>query len=86
MQQLAGRFELFYYSKPNSSQEVDFLIQRGMEVIPLEVKAEKNVKAKSLKQFVLENASRQAYRLSMNEYRQEDWLTNLPLYAVEHLQ
>lgn len=86
MQQLAGCFELFYYSKPNSSQEVDFLIQRGMEVIPLEVKAEQNVKAKSLKQFVLENASRHAYRLSMNEYRQEDWLTNLPLYAVEHLK
>ncbi|MGN0222215.1 MAG: hypothetical protein ACI4BA_08900 [Prevotella sp.] len=62
-----------------------FLIQCGMEVIPLEVKAGQNVKAKSLKQFVAENASRRAYRLSMNEYRQEDWLTNLPLYAVEHL-
>ncbi|MGM9703475.1 MAG: ATP-binding protein [Prevotella sp.] len=85
MQQLVGRIELFYYSKPNSSQEIDFLCQSGMDVIPIEVKAEVSVKAKSLRQFVIENSSRQAYRLSMNDYREEDWLTNLPLYAVERL-
>lgn len=71
LQQLVGDVELFYYAKPNSRQEVDFLIQSGMDVIPIEVKAEVNIKAKSLKQFVTENASRHAYRLSMNDFRQE---------------
>ena len=85
LQQMVGKFDLFYYSKPNSTQEVDFLIQLGADVIPIEVKAEVNVKAKSLRQFVLDNATRRAYRLSMNDYRQEEWLTNIPLYAVEHL-
>ena len=85
LQQLVGDVELFYYAKPNSKQEVDFLIQSGMDVIPIEVKAEVNIKAKSLKQFVTENASRHAYRLSMNDFRQESWLTNLPLYAAERI-
>ncbi|MGN0257632.1 MAG: hypothetical protein ACI4CA_04585, partial [Bacteroides sp.] len=38
-----------------------------------------------LKQFLTENASRHAYRLSMNDFRQESWLTNLPLYAAERI-
>ena len=85
MQQLTGGLELFYFSKPNSSQEIDFLIQSGMDILPIEVKAEVSVKAKSLKQFVIENSPRHAYRLSMNDYKQEEWMTNIPLYAVEHL-
>ena len=85
MQQLVGEVQLFYYSKPNSSQEVDFIIQSGMEILPVEVKAEVNIKSKSLKQFVTENSPRQAFRLSMNDYRQETWLTNIPLFATEHL-
>lgn len=62
MQQLVGEVQLFYYSKPNSSQEVDFIIRSGMEILPVEVKAEVNVKSKSLKQFVTENSPRQAFR------------------------
>lgn len=62
MQQLVGEVQLFYYSKPNSSQEVDCIIRSGMEILPVEVKAEVNVKSKSLKQFVTENSPRQAFR------------------------
>ena len=54
-------------------------------VIPLEVKAETNVKAKSLRQFVLENNPALAYRISMNDYQVDTWLVNLPLYAVNTL-
>lgn len=86
MQQLTGKMELFYFSKPNSNQEIDFLIQSGMDILPIEVKAEVNVKAKSLKQFFIENSPRHAYRLSMNDYKREEWMTNVPLYAAEHLQ
>ena len=44
-----------------------------------------NLKAKSLRQFVADNRSKKAYRISMNDYQQEDWVTNLPLYAVNGL-
>lgn len=81
-QQLSANCDLYYYSKPNSQQEIDFLIQEGMDIVPIEVKAEVNVKAKSLRQFVKENNSRKAYRISMNDYSVEDWLTNIPLYAI----
>lgn len=81
-QQLSANRDLYYYSKPNSQQEIDFLIQEGTDIVPIEVKAEVNVKAKSLRQFVKENNSRKAYRISMNDYSVEDWLTNIPLYAI----
>ncbi|MDE6826654.1 MAG: ATP-binding protein [Paramuribaculum sp.] len=85
LQQLTIRHEPFYYSKANSRQEIDFLIQKNGEVIPIEVKAEENLRAKSLHMFVDEFASQKAYRISMSDYRDEGWLTNLPLYAVDRL-
>ena len=68
-------------------QKIDFLLQdEEDEIVPLEVKAETNVKAKSLRQFVADNRSKKAYRISMNDYQQEDWVTNVPLYAVNGLE
>lgn len=81
-QQLSASHDLYYYSKPNSQQEIDFLIQEGMNIVPIEVKAEVNVKAKSLRQFVKENQSCKAYRISMNNYSVQDWLTDIPLYSL----
>lgn len=49
----------------------------------LEVKAETNVRAKSLRQFVADNQSPKAFRISMNDYKEEEWVTNVPLYAVD---
>ena len=86
LQQLILRYEPYYYAKTNSTQEIDFLLQdEEDEIVPLEVKAEKNVKAKSLRQFVADHQSKKAYRISMNDYQQEDWVTNVPLYAVNAL-
>lgn len=82
LQQLKLKHEPFYWSKPNARQEIDFLIQRNDGIIPIEVKAEENVKAKSLRQFVRENTTGKAYRTSMSDFREEEWMTNLPLYAV----
>ena len=50
--------------------------------MPIEVKAEENLKAKSLRQFVLDNHPDTAYRTSMSDYRQEEWMINMPLYCV----
>lgn len=83
LQQLLLKYTPYYYSKPNSQQEVDFLIESSGRVIPIEVKAEENLKAKSLRQFVDDNKSDLAYRISMSSYRKEEWLTNIPLYSVQ---
>lgn len=86
MQQLVPYTRLYYYSKPKSTLEIDFLIQDDADrVVPIEVKAETNVRAKSLRQFVADNLSPRAFRVSMNDYKAEEWLTNLPLYAVSHI-
>ncbi|MBD5233819.1 MAG: ATP-binding protein [Bacteroidales bacterium] len=82
LQELLLRYEPYYYAKANSRLEIDFLIQRNEEVIPIEVKAEENLKAKSLRQFVTDNSTATAYRVSMSDYRAEEWMTNIPLYAV----
>lgn len=86
LQQLLQKYELFYFSKVKSSQEIDFLIQdENDNVLPIEVKAETNVRAKSLRQFVMENNPPKALRISMNDYKKEEWVTNIPLYAINVL-
>lgn len=86
MQQLLLRYEPYYFSKSKSTLEIDFLIEDDEDnIIPIEVKAETNVKAKSLRLFVQDNHSKMAYRISMNDYKPEEWLVNVPLYAVNAL-
>jgi len=85
LQQLVLKHEPFYWSKPNARQEIDFLIQTGEGVVPVEVKAEENLKAKSLRQFVTDYHPSEAYRTSMSDYRKEEWMTNVPLYAINSL-
>lgn len=83
LQQLILKHTPYYYSKANSQLEIDFLIEASRAVIPIEVKAEENLKAKSLRQFVADNDSKTAYRVSMSPFRKEDWLTNIPLYCAQ---
>lgn len=81
-QQLNNRYDLFYWTAERSTSEIDFIIQKNNEVIPIEVKAEENLKAKSLKVFEEKFKTKNATRFSMSNYRNESWLVNLPLYAV----
>ena len=82
-QQLMGGVDFVYYwSADNSRGEIDFLIQNGERIVPIEVKAEENLKAKSLSAFVTRYPSLHAVRLSMSDYREQEWMTNMPLYAV----
>lgn len=73
---------VYYYSNDNSTLEIDFVVQHEAHVIPIEVKAEENLRAKSLRQFVTDNAGLHGVRFSMSDYREQDWLTNVPLWAV----
>ena len=74
---------VYYYSNDNSTLEIDFVVQHEAHVIPIEVKAEENLRAKSLRQFVTDNSGLHGVRFSMSDYREQDWLTNVPLWAVK---
>ena len=82
-QQIRDRVDFVYYwSADNSRGEVDFVVQKEGKVIPIEVKAEENLRAKSLAAFVAKYPGLHALRFSMSDYREQDWMTNIPLYAA----
>jgi len=76
----------FYWSAELGSAEIDFVFQSGMNIIPVEVKAEENLQAKSLKAYCAKFSPKVAIRASMSDYRKESWLTNLPLYAISQIK
>ena len=74
--------EAYYYSTEKSSGEIDFLLQGKSSILPLEVKAEENLRAKSLKAFCEKYHPVCAVRTSMSDYREQEWMTNIPLYNI----
>ena len=76
---------VYYYTNDRGSCEVDFILDTGEHIVPVEVKAEVNLKAKSLKTYREKFAPAISVRTSMADYRKEDWLVNLPLYAIEEI-
>ena len=72
---------LYYHSVDNSTIEIDFLTQWHDHVIPIEVKAEVNVKSKSLRTFITNNPELKGLRYSLLPYKAQDWMLNVPLYA-----
>ncbi len=75
--------QVYYWTNDRGSAEIDFLIDNGKEVIPMEVKAEVNLQAKSLKTYKEKYNPKLSVRTSMADYKPEDWLLNLPLYGIE---
>jgi predicted AAA+ superfamily ATPase len=82
-QQLKIKTDIYYWVAPNATAEIDFIFQNHNEIIPVEVKAEENLKSKSLKVFVDKFENKNAVRTSMSKFRTENWLTNVPLYAID---
>ena len=74
--------DAYYYSTEKSSGEIDFLLQGKSSILPLEVKAEENLRAKSLKAFCEKYHPACAVRTSMSDYREQEWMTNIPLYNI----
>ena len=72
---------VFYYSN-DARLEIDFLIQHGRDIVPIEAKAEENLRSKSLSTFVASHTELHGLRFSMSDYREQDWMTNVPLYAA----
>lgn len=74
---------IYYWTAERGTAEVDFVIDDGSDVIPVEVKAEVNLQAKSLKVYREKFQPKLSIRTSMADYKKEGWLLNLPLWAVE---
>lgn len=72
----------YYYTNANSTMEIDFVIQKE-EVHPIEVKAEENLRSKSLKTVIENNPELTGWRFSMSGYRNQDWLINIPLPLIQ---
>ena len=79
------KYKPYYYAGEKATYEVDFLIQQNKNVIPVEVKAEENLRAQSLKVYCEKFKPEYAVRTSMSNYREQNWLINLPLYAICNL-
>ncbi|MDR1156963.1 MAG: ATP-binding protein [Oscillospiraceae bacterium] len=75
-----------YWTAEHGTAEVDFVVDTGSVIIPIEVKAEVNLQAKSLKAYREKFNPTVSIRTSMADYKQDDWLLNLPLWAVETLE
>lgn len=78
---------IYYHTFGNSKYELDFLIQtENDEIIPIEVKAGESLKSNSFKLFCKKNNPAKAVRTSLSDYKKEDWMTNIPLYAIHAIK
>jgi predicted AAA+ superfamily ATPase len=77
--------DTYYWSNPSGRAEVDFILDTGNRIVPLEVKAAQNLRSKSLRTFKDKYDPEKTVRTALVGYKQEDWFTNLPLWAVEYL-
>jgi hypothetical protein len=73
---------IYYWSPDNARSEIDFLLQISGQIIPIEVKAAENLKAKSLKVYYEKYKPKITIRTSMSNFRKEDWMINVPLYSI----
>lgn len=78
----ANAIQTYYHTTNNSQCELDFVIQKGSEIIPIEVKAAENVHSRSLTTYLQKYPDLHAIRYSLKPYLQQNQITNIPLYAV----
>jgi predicted AAA+ superfamily ATPase len=88
LQQLLSeeKLNVCYWANDSGSAEVDFLVEFSGKIVPLEVKATENLQAKSLKTFAQKNTEIHCYRTSLANFKQESWVTNIPLYGLLNLK
>lgn len=72
----------YYWSNANTPAEIDFIVQNGSRILPIEVKAEENVRARSLAQFIKDNPQLKGLRISMKGYVNQEWMENIPLPSI----
>ena len=77
--------DVYYYTNDRGSCEIDFVVDTGELIVPVEVKAEVNLRAKSLKTYREKFSPSVSVRTSMADYKKEDGLVDLPLYAIDQI-
>lgn len=78
--------DVYYYTNDRGSCEVSFIVDTGEHIVPIEVNAEVNLKAKCLKTYQERFLPEVSVRVSMADYKKEEWLINLPLYAIDQIK
>lgn len=78
----SGVSQAFYFSDSAGSTEIDFIVQTDSGIMPIEVKAAENLRSKSLRTFIAAHENLSGVRFSLSPYREQDWMRNIPLYAV----
>ena len=81
-QLMALQIPIYYFSSNDSRVEIDLIVQHGTAITPIEIKAEENVHAKSLRTFIEKHPNLKGLRLSMKSYQDQEWMVNKPLYGV----
>ena len=81
-QLIALQIPIYYFSSNDSRVEIDLIVQHGTAITPIEIKAEENVHAKSLRTFIEKHPNLKGLRLSMKSYQDQEWMVNKPLYGV----
>ena len=84
LQQLKNNYKngIYYHKTDKSRLELDFVIQKDAKVLPIEVKAGQNIRANSLTTLLRENPDLKAVRFSMLPYKEQEQITNIPLYGA----
>jgi len=88
LQQLKAQkgINIYYWSSPTADAEIDFVVQHEAVILPIEVKAENNLRSRSLRSFINNNPELRGIRLSMSAYKEQEWMTNIPLYAMQMIE
>ena len=76
------KYRPYYFTSESGSYEIDFMVQQGEDVVPVEVKAEQNLRSKSLRAYCDKYSPVKAIRLSMQDHIRQDFLENIPLFAI----
>lgn len=78
--------KIFYWTAENGMAEIDYITQISNQNVPIEVKANENLQAKSLKSFVKKYDTKINVRTSMSDYRKDNWVINIPLYSIGNIE
>ena len=78
--------DVYYYTNDRGSCEIDFVVDTGKRIVPVEVKAEVNLRAKSLKAYQEKFSPEVSVRTSMADYKKDARLVGLPLYAIDQIR
>lgn len=76
---------VYYYGTENATYKQDFLVQKGVDIIPVEVKSGGNTRSQSLKAYCDKFNPRRAVRFSTLKYVSQGWMENIPLYGVPNI-